>query len=237
MSIAVGPDLINTNLILHLDPANPDCLRLGQTTCINLVSGGLVTGAAGSPGSGPHTPNPANFPAYSSINGGVFDFAGGRGMNCEEDLGFGTELSLIVWFNKLNETGSTYLTDARAAGGYWLLTNYTSRNISYNNTVSYNYTGTYQDTPPGFLNTWHMVALSLTSTSPGKLYIDGYEVSPYVDQQIASTVLGKNFRIGTRYTTSGQWQGYMGPILAYNRALSAQEIRQNYHALRGRYGV
>jgi hypothetical protein len=48
---------------------------------------------------------------------------------------------------------------------------------------------------------------------------------------------GKNFRIGTRYTTSTQWTGYMGPIVAYNRVLSAGEVKQNFNAHRSRYGI
>ena len=236
MSVIAGPNLINTGLVLHIDPANPACFTPGETTCKNLITDGLVTGANGSPGTGTHIPNPLNFPTYSAIHGGIFDFAGGQGMNCEEDLGKNTELTLIVWFYKIGLV-TEYLTDARADGGQWFLTNYTSRNITYTNAVSYNFTGTYADSPPGFLNAWHMVTVTAVTGATGKMYLNGTEVSPYVDQTVVNPVLGKNFRIGTRFTNSNLWTGYMGPVIAYNRVLSAQEISQNFQVLRGRYGI
>ena len=82
-----GANIVNDEIVFLLDAGHPKCFTSGETTATCLFSGSSVTGASGSPGSGAHTPNTANFPAYSSINGGVFNFAGGRGMNIEGDLG------------------------------------------------------------------------------------------------------------------------------------------------------
>jgi len=71
-----GAKVVNDSLILLLDMGNPKCFTSGETTCTNLVTGGCVTGGSGAPGSGAHTPNTANFPAYSYFKGGVFDFNG-----------------------------------------------------------------------------------------------------------------------------------------------------------------
>lgn len=35
----------------------------------------------------------------------------------------------------------------------------------------------------------------------------------------------------------GRWIGNMGPVLLYKKALSADEVFQNYVAIRGRYGL
>jgi len=94
MGIAYNTSIVRDGLVLHLDPANPKCFSNGQTSCTNMVSGGSVTGASGQPNAGTHTPNTANFPAYNSINAGVFDFTGGKGMNVEEDLGSHTQFSI-----------------------------------------------------------------------------------------------------------------------------------------------
>ena len=71
MGIHRGPNTASGingyNLILHLDPANTCCVKPNATTCINLVTRGLVTGANGNPGVGVHTPLPANFPKISSL--------------------------------------------------------------------------------------------------------------------------------------------------------------------------
>ena len=77
----------------------------------------------------------------------------------------------------------------------------------------------------------------MTSDSSGsKVYIDGVDVTSTADTtNSCDEEFGNNFRIGTRYTTSGQWSGYMGVIKLYNKKLSDAEVLQNYDAHRGRF--
>ena len=242
MALAHSPRIVTDGIIFHIDAGNPKCFQSGSTTCTNLITGGLVTGASGGPGTGVHTPNPANFPLYSSNNGGIFNFSGGKGMNCEEDLGFHTQLSLSIWFYKTS-AGTEYFTDGRNNGGQWFLSNYLSRNINYTSAMQYNFDEVYNASNTDFMNNWHHMVVT-SDVSRSYLYLDGYEVSvhptyrtSYVSTTSIDEDLGKNFRIGTRYTTSGQWTGYMGPITIYNRVLTAEEIQQNFNALKGRYGI
>lgn len=232
MSSTGGPNISSQDLILYLDAANPKCFQSGWTTCNNLITNGLVTGANGSPGAGTHTPNPSNFPTYNSANGGVFDFAGGKGMNCEENLGFRTETTLIMWFYK-NSGNTQYFSDARNNGGQWFLSNYTSDNINYTEQMTYNYDGVYNASNSNFLNKWtHMV---VTSTGSGsKLYLNGELISTGIRNSIDED-FGVNFRIGTRYTTSAPWTGYMGPILAYGREISQDEVLEHYNGTKYRF--
>ena len=232
---------INKDLILHLDPANASCFKSGDTTATNLVTGNSVTGASGNPGTGTHTPNTANFPAYSSSNGGVFDFAGGRGMNVEEDLGSNTSMTIDMWVYK-NSANTQYFTDARKPyrpdGGVWYLSNYDSENINWNNNTGYNFSGTYNASDTDFLNQWLHIVTTGTTGGTGKIYVNGDEVTPYVYQNtLASCKFGRNFRIGTRFTTSEQWTGLMGPIKPYSVELSAGQVRRNFEADRMRFAV
>ena len=240
MATNYNPRVVTDGLVLCLDAGNTKCFNSGDTACKNLVTGGLVTGASGSPGSGTHTPNSANFPSYSSINGGVFNFSGGKGMNCEEDLGSHTELSLSMWFYK-SSSAVEYFTDARNDGGQWFLSNYSGENINYTDALRYNFDAAYNASNSDFIGQWHHMVVTSNSTR-SYLYLDGYEISvhpkyrtSYVSTTSINENLGKNFRIGTRYTTSAQWTGYMGQILIYNRALTAQEIQQNYNATKSRF--
>ena len=240
MSISYNPRVVTDGLVLCLDAGNTKCFNNGDTTCKNLVTGGLVTGASGNPGSGTHTPNSANFPSYSSNNGGIFDFSGGKGMNCEEDLGSHTELSLSMWFYK-SSSATEYFTDARNNGGQWFLSNYSGENINYTDALRYNFDAAYNASNSDFIGQWHHMVVTSNSTR-SYLYLDGYEISvhpkyrtSYVSTTSINENLGKNFRIGTRYTTSAQWTGYMGQILIYNRALTASEIQQNYNATKSRF--
>jgi hypothetical protein len=242
MSAYSGPEIANDGLIFHIDAANEKCFSSGQTSCINLATGGLVTGANGTPGAGTPSPNPAYFPAYNSINGGVFDFAGGRGMNCDENLGSHTALTLCMWFYKTS-TATEYFSDARNNGGQWFLSNYSGENINYTDAMRYNFSPSYNSSGPGFINQWFHMAVTSDPTR-SYLYLNSYEISvhpvyrtSYVSTTSIDEDLGRNFRIGTRYTTSSPWTGLMGPISIYNRALSASEVQQNFNALRGRYGL
>lgn len=234
MATHYSPKLVTSGLIFSIDAGNPKCFGSGQTSCVNLITGGLVTGASGTPGTGTHTPNPSNFPAYNSIKGGIFDFTGGRGMNVEENLGMHTSLTIDMWYYK-SPAGVQYFTDGRNNSGQWFLSNYTNDNINYTDQATYNFDTTYTQNNPDFVSRWqHMV---FTSDSTGsKLYIDGTQRTMVLSGSIDED-LGKNFRIGTRYTTSSQWTGYMGPINIYNRVLSAGEAYDNFRAHKLRFGI
>lgn len=229
-----GNIVVDDNLILHLDPANPVCFEPGADVCYNTVTGGIVTGANGTPYANTHTPNPNMFPAHNTVYGGVFDFAGGRGMNVDEDLGSTTTSTLSMWIYK-NSASTQYFSDARNNGGQWYLSNYSSYNITYTNALAYNYGGSYNSSNSNFLNKW--IHITVTSDNSGsKLYLNGV-LTTGGNRSSLDEDFGKNFRIGTRYTTSSNWTGYMGPIMAYNRVLSADEVKQNFNAHRGRFGI
>jgi len=139
-----------------------------------------------------------------------------------------------MWFYK-NGSGAQYIVDGRNNGGDWFLTNYQSYNINWESKLQYNFSSTYNASDSAFLNQWvHMVA---TSDGDGsKLYINGIEVSTTTSTSVDED-FGINYRIGTRYTTSTEWTGYMGPIYFYNKKLNAVEAAQNYNAQKSRFGI
>ena len=234
MATAYNPKIVTDSLIFCIDAAHPRCFQSGQTTATDLVQGFNCSGASGTPSSGTHTPNTSNFPAYSSANGGVFDFNGGRGINIDGDLGSTTASSISMWFYK-NSNGVQYFTDGRNNGGQWFLSNYTSFNYNWHNTLLYNYDETYNASATEFLNKWiYMVTVSDSTGS--KLYLNGQEISSSSETS-ADEDFGINYRIGTRYTTSSQWTGLMGPIHFYNKRLTAEEVSQNYNATKSRFEI
>ncbi|NWJ44001.1 LamG domain-containing protein [Marine Group I thaumarchaeote] len=228
-----GPDIVTDNLIFAIDAGSPKCFTSGATTATCLVSGFNCSGAFGNPGSGTHTPDASNFPAYNSLNGGIFDFNGSKGINIDGDLGSTTASTISMWFYK-KSSGTHYFTDGRNNGGTWFLSNYTSDNINWNEKLTYDFEDPYNASASDFLNQWiHMVACSDGDGS--KLYLNGIEVSTSTSTS-ADEDFGINYRIGTRYTTSNEWTGYMGPIYFYNKKLNAGEALQNFNAQRSRFG-
>lgn len=232
MGFARGPKITTNGLIFAIDAGNPKCFTSGETTATDLIQGFNCSGANGTPGSGTHTPNTANFPAYNSINGGVFDFAGGKGINIDGNLGSTTASSISMWLYRA--PGATdYITDGRNNGGTWFLSNYSSYNINWSNGLRYNFEDPYNVNAPDFINKWiHMAAISDNAGS--KLYINGLEVAT-VTSTSTDEDFGINYRIGTRFTTSSEWTGYMGPIYFYNRVITANEVYQNFNSQRTRF--
>ena len=123
MGFTRGPNIVTENLIFAIDAGSPKCFKSGDTTATCLISGFNCSGANGTPGTGTHTPNTSNFPAFSTDNGGIFNFSGGRGINIDGDLGTATASSICMWFYK-NSSGTQYFTDGRSNGGDWFLSNY-----------------------------------------------------------------------------------------------------------------
>jgi hypothetical protein len=227
-----GPDIVTDGLIFALDAGSSRCFTSGDTTATDLVQGFNCSGANGNPMSGTHTPNTANFPVYNATKGGVFDFAGGKGINVDGDLGSTSSSSISMWLYRA--PGATqYISDGRNNGGQWFLSNYTSFNINWHGTLTYNFEDPYNASAPEFINKW--VHMTVTSDSTGsKIYINGVYTAA-TGESSADEDFGINYRIGTRYTTSSQWTGKMGSIYFYDKVLSASEALQNYNAQKTRF--
>ena len=227
-----GPDIVTDGLIFGIDAGSTRCFTSGDTTATDLVQGFNCSGASGNPGSGTHTPDTANFPVYNSTKSGVFDFAGGKGINVDGDLGNLTTSSMSMWLYRA--PGATqYVSDGRNNGGQWFLSNYTNFNLNWHNSLKYNFEDPYNVSAPEFINKW--VHMTVTSDSTGsKIYINGvYAVA--TTTLSADEDFGINFRIGTRYTTDAEWNGKMGSIYFYDKALTAAEVLQNYNAQKNRF--
>lgn len=236
----IGKTIPTDGLIFFIDPANPSCFKDGDTSCINLVTGGLVTGAVGTPYDGAHSPNPSKFPPYNSTNGGVFDFGGSHAMNCEEDLGgnYFDGISIVIFYYKNGGGTTDYFTDGRNDGGNWFLSNYVSYNINFANTLTYNFEDPYNASASDFINQWQCLMLINNRTVPQtELYINNELKQTGGSSAFSLASFGRNYRIGTRFTDSGRWVGYMGQILFYKRALNSNERNQVYNSFRSRYGL
>jgi len=84
------------------------------------------------------------------------------------------------------------------------------------------------------LNTWYFAAVTYSDSTGWKLYLNGRE-----DGTSASTTTftgNQEISIGS-YSTSNNFTGRIASVQVYNRALTSQEIVQNYNATKKRYGL
>jgi len=83
--------------------------------------------------------------------------------------------------------------------------------------------------------TWHHI-VGTNDTVTSKLYIDGV-LNNSLSQGGLATVQ-PNISIGYWQGSPGRYlNGNISQVSIYNRELTAQEIQQNYNALRGRFGI
>jgi len=89
-------------------------------------------------------------------------------------------------------------------------------------------------------NQWYnIVAVWDANASTSAWYIDGVlDSSSNVGVSAATlTALSGNLLIGSSGGIAGYLDGNISQFSAYNRALSASEVKQNFNALRGRFGL
>ena len=213
--------IVTTGLVLNLDAGNTASYPGTGTTWTDL---------SGLSNNGTLT----NGPTYNSANGGslVFD-----GVDDYINLNFAFTQSssansyTIVMGAKLSTTSSArrQLWGSDNAGYDWgfgagdgtRFTIFSGENI---------YTGRTQDT------NWHIFTAQWSSSFGTRLYIDNVlDISTtnidYDSSISATTSIGRNPGFGE------YWNGNVSFVQLYNRALTAQEIQQNYNALRGRFGI
>ena len=167
-----------------------------------------------------------NGPTFNSSNGGNIVFDGSNDYTLlSSDINLGTQASINVWLQCSNDAviaGGTNYSD----GGYLLASSsstfYMSANGSYGN-FNYNISNT--------TNTWKNLSVSRNASS-ASLYVNGVF---YSSISISSTN-GIRFRaIGAYDNGTYPMNGQIALMQVYNRALSAEEIKQNYNATRGRF--
>jgi hypothetical protein len=84
------------------------------------------------------------------------------------------------------------------------------------------------------LNTWYFAAVTYSNSTGWKLYLNGREDGTSVD---TTTFTGNQEIVIGAFSSSNNFTGRIASVQIYNRALTSQEIVQNYNATKKRYGL
>ena len=191
----------------------------------------------------------ANSLTYSAS--GAVSFGGSDYATVGAIAGSFSSFTVCIWFNSSsvsnyrNPIDCNYSTYPSATGNVGpRLEQNSSGNLNWvvsgnttNNSVADNFT--VQNI--GLLaNTWYHVCLTWTSGS-ANTYLNGASANAVnaatpngFTGTFGSVVIGKGFILGG---TERPFIGIIGAVNIYNRVLSADEIAQNFNALRGVYGI
>jgi hypothetical protein len=219
MSFSRGPKIVTDGLVLALDAANTKSYS-GTGTSWNDLSGNGNNGTL------------INGPTFNSDNNGsiVFD-----GVDDYVQTNLNThysQITLSTWARR-NDTNSfrsligKYRGDPPQTESYELLFN-NSAGIRFHVTTSpidYNISTT--------TGVWYNVVGTYNGTT-AKLYLNGTEVS---SGNRTAGINSVNFRIGASPRGANYNNGNISQVSIHNRALTAEEILQNYNSTKSRYGL
>jgi hypothetical protein len=220
---------------------NPNiaAIEINGKIIVGNYSGTTVTDLSGNGNNG----TLVNGVGYDSGNGGSFSFDGTNDYATipnSTSLSFSTALTISVWF--YIESGSHYLyLKGRTDSDHY--------NPLLQTSGRYGWVGadgrSFYDPPSGYIqtNTWYNLTASHLSGNDPSIYRNGVlSTSHSYGQGSGSRRLGTNnnpvsINADVPRGTIGNFNGKIAYIQAYNKALSAAEVAQNFNALRGRFGI
>jgi hypothetical protein len=218
MGIDIGPIEATDGLVLHLDAAN---------TRSYLGSGNTVYDLSGSGNTSALT----NGPTYLSSNLGTFVLDGTNDyilVNSQANILSKTSYTKIAYIYISNFSTVNNIISGGFSGqhAFWMFgTN--KLNAGHNQAW---------DTVVGAtslsLNTWYFAAVTYSNSTGWKLYLNGREDGT---SATTTTFNGNQEIVIGAYNSGNNFTGRISNIQVYNRALTATEIFQNYHATKGRY--
>lgn len=172
-----------------------------------------------------------NGPTYSSDNGGSIVFDGvddyvivNSGANILSNVNY----TKTAWFYVTNFATANNIISSNGGGqhAFWLASG-NKLNAGHNGAWS-----TVVSTTTLSLNTWYFGAVTFSTTSGWKLYLNGVQESTSVNTT-TFTGIG-DLSVGS-YWSNNFFTGRISIGQIYNRILSASEILQNYDAQKSRY--
>ena len=225
MGISAGPDMVQDGLVLSLN-ANDRLSYISGSTTWNDVSGQGNNGTL------------TNGPTFNSANGGniVFDGVDDSVTVPNGNVFFSgkSQVTVCVWFKLTSGFVPNLINIPTGTGSFFSIENSSTTSTDLKTYFNNNNPTTFSFT----LNTITCL-VSIFNSGIVTTYKDGVLVDT---KNNSSSVMGN---AGTSNLVIGRWgwvfsnsiNGNVYSTQIYNRALSAQEVQQNYNALKSRFNL
>ena len=209
MGLGHSPSIVRDGLVLYLDAANPKSYPGSGTTWFDLKATSNST--------------LSNGPTFVNSNKGYFSF---DGVNDYTQITVPTTTGTIGFWYYYNGTNVQKLIMGNSSS--MLYQGGSAGTIHWFNGSTYAFAINIGSTA-----NWFYITLAYSSTSNNNIYVNGI-----LKYSSTSIVINKGNGVynvaGNHYTPQNC---RFGMIKTYDRELSADEIKQNFEATRGRYGV
>lgn len=176
-----------------------------------------------------------NSPTYNKFDGGGAEYFNGSN---QYGIGAGTPLGISAytksfWFKLASYAGNNNTVSSYAGGHFCYFATTNKLYCGHSNWGNYQ---AYPSTASFSLNTWYHVSLTFDTTNGMILYVNGLQDSTY---NATLTPVSGTGQVDIACYSAGNnlLNGSMSQIMIYNRVLSADEVYQNFNALRRRYNI
>ena len=235
MAFNFSPKVVTDGLVLCLDAANRNSYVSGSTTWTDLSRGGNSMALANGPG-------------FSSGSGGSISFDGiDDRSSLASNINTGQNFTVSAWIyptllgvTRRAVVMNSYKYTPPTIGWYLTTSGFSVSNTFY---LSVGADQAYRVAPANTLslNTWaHIAGVVESGGSNITLYKNGVALTTYAASLLTTvniTYTDPQLNVGYRDVggTTDPYTGNIAQTLIYNRALSAQEVLQNYNATKSRY--
>lgn len=242
MAFNYSPKIVTDGLVLYLDAANPNSYVSGSTTWRDVSRGG-------------NNGTLTNGPTFNSSNGGNIVFDGVNdyvNSNYKPVLTPGSSYSHAFWFRTTSATvgdgGSNRLIGARDGTKTGSPLIEASVNLFNNNTLVFLVRGVDNirrdlevTNIPVNDGVWRHFHCQILSNGHTQIYLNGVLVGQNTAGVNTNIDLSNQFLAICARNLEGNISAYFNGNIAnvqiYNRALTAQEVLQNYNATKTRFGL
>ena len=223
----INNNIVTDGLVFYIDPAYKSSYPGSGTNVIDLKGSSNMT---------------LSGTTFESTNNGIFNFDGndfGSISGGISSLNFGTDdLTYSVWVKASFSSSNRYFmgtfTDPTTNNGGIAMGVHTSQYPSWRVWFS----GTYFNPGTAAIvdGEWHNFVL-IRNSGTAQVYIDGVADGSGVDMSTKSITNSAAIQVGRLMNGLEYWNGDIGPVQIYNRALSANEILYNYNGMKARFGL
>lgn len=231
MALLNGPRIVTSGLVLNLDAADRNSYVSGSTIW-NDLSGNGNNGTL------------TNGPTFSSANGGSIVFDGVDDYaDINNTVGNGSNVSLEAWFRTTQTTPWRHLLVKGSSGQFQYALRFGFSTASDINVIAWqagssNYAAVSSTGIVANNGNWYHVVGIIVEGVGVFIYINGVLNNSSL---ITTGTYNKNgtsiLKLASRDDDGTKFNGNIGNVKIYNRALSAQEVAQNYNATKTRYGL
>ena len=230
MAFRYSPKIVTDGLVLYLDAANTKSYVSGSTTWNDISRGG-------------NTGTLVNGPTFNSGNGGsiVFDGTNDYGSVVSNQV-ITNDFTFTVWAKRDGDTatgiggifGNHYHTELSGANLFFRNSS-TTVNIAAGNGAT---RPSFEITIPRLNTEWNFYAIRYSGTTY-QLYFNGILLNSRT-AVVVQSLNSNRYGIGVwalSYLAEYYLNGKVSQCLSYTRALSDDEILQNYNATKSRFGL